>query len=33
MRELLFADVSAMVVYSAEEIQKIVDAFSNASKK
>ena len=32
MRELLFADDSALVAHSAEEIQKI-DAFSNASKK
>ena len=30
MRELLFADDSALVAHSAEEIQKIVDAFSNA---
>ena len=33
MRELLFADDSALVVHSAEEMQKIVDAFSDASKK
>ena len=33
MRELLFADDSALVAHSAEEMQKIVDAFSNASKK
>ena len=33
MRELLFADDSALVAHSAEEIQKIVDAFSDASKK
>ena len=33
MRELLFADDSALVPHSAEEMQKIVDAFSNASKK
>ena len=33
MRELLFADDSALVAHSAEEIQNIVDAFSNASKK
>ena len=33
MRELLFADDSALVAHSAEEIQKIVDTFSNASKK
>ena len=32
MRELLFADDSALVAYSAEEMQKIVDAFSDASK-
>ena len=33
MRELLFADDSALVANSAEETQKIVDAFSYASKK
>ena len=33
MRELLFADDSAIVAHSAEEMQKIVDAFSNASTK
>ena len=33
MRELLFVDDSALVAHSAEEIQKIVDAFSDASKK
>ena len=33
MRELLFADDSALVAHSAEVIQKIVDAFSDASKK
>ena len=33
MRELLFADDSVLVAHSAEEMQKIVDAFSNASKK
>ena len=33
MRELLFADDSALVAHSAEEMQKIVDAFSNAAKK
>ena len=33
MRELLFADDSALVVHSAEEMKKIVDAFSDASKK
>ena len=30
MRELLFADDSALVAHSAEEVQKIVDAFSEA---
>ena len=33
MRELLLADDGALVAHSAEEMQKIVDAFSNASKK
>ena len=33
MRELLFADDSALVAHSAEEMQKIVDAFFDASKK
>ena len=33
MRELLFADNSALVDHSAEEMQKIVDAFSGASRK
>ena len=33
MRELLFADDSALVAHSAEEMTKIVDAFSDASKK
>ena len=33
MREMLFADDSALVAHSAEEIQKIMDAFSDASKK
>ena len=33
MRELQFADDSALVAHSAEEMQKIVDAFSDASKK
>ena len=33
VREILFADDSALVAPSAEEMQKIVDAFSNASKK
>ena len=32
MRELLFADDSAMAAHSDEEMQNIVDAFSNASK-
>ena len=31
MRELLFADDSALVAHSAEEMQNIVDVFSNAS--
>ena len=33
MRDLLFADGNALVAHSAEEMQKIVDAFSDASKK
>ena len=33
MRELLFADYSALVAHSAEEMQKIVYALSDASKK
>ena len=33
MRELLFADDSALVAHSAEEMPNRVDAFSNASKK
>ena len=33
MKELLFADDSALVAHSVKEMQKIVDAFSNASKK
>ena len=33
MRELLFADDSALVAHCAEEMQKIVDAFSDASNK
>ena len=33
MRELLFADDSALVAHSADKMQKIVDAFSDASKK
>ena len=32
-RELLFADDSALAVHSTEEMQKIVDTFSDASKK
>ena len=32
-RELLFADDSALVAHSAEEMQTIVHAFSNASNK
>ena len=31
VRELLFADDSALIAHSAEEIQRIVDAFANAS--
>ena len=33
MGDLIFADDSALVAHSAEEMQKILDAFSNASKK
>ena len=33
MRELLFAEDSALVAHSAEEMHKIVDAFSDASNK
>ena len=33
MRELLFADDSALVAHCAEKIHKIVDAFSDGSKK
>ena len=33
MRELLFADDSALVAHSVKEMQKILDAFSDASKK
>ena len=33
VRELLYADDSALIAHSAEEIQRIVDAFSYASKK
>ena len=32
MKELLFADDSALVVHTAEEMQKIVVAFSDMSK-
>ena len=33
MRGLLFADDSALVAHSAEEMHNIVDGFSNASKR
>ena len=33
MRELPFADDSALIAHSAEEMQTIVDALSDASKK
>ena len=33
MRELLFAGDSSLVVHSAEQMQKVVDAFSDASRK
>ena len=33
VRELLFTDDSALIAHSAEEIQRIVDAFANASSK
>ena len=33
VRELLFADDSALIAHSAEEIQRIVDVFANASSK
>ena len=33
MRELLFTDDSALVAHFAEEMQKIVDAFSGVPKK
>ena len=33
VRELLFADDSALIAHSAQEIQRIVDAFANASSK
>ena len=33
VRELLFADDSALIAHSAEEIQRIVDAFANALSK
>ena len=32
MRDLLFADDTALVAHSVEEMQTIVDAFSDASK-
>ena len=33
MEEMLFAEDSALVAHSAEEMQKIVDAFSDATRK
>ena len=33
VRELLFEDDSALIAHSAEKIQRIVDAFANASSK
>ena len=33
VRELLLADDSALIAHSADKIQRIVDAFSNASSK
>ena len=33
VRGLLFADDNALITHSAEEIQRIVDAFANASSK
>ena len=33
VRELIFADDSALIAHSAEEIQRIVDAFVTASSK
>ena len=33
IRELLYADDSALLAHSPEEIQRIINAFSNASKK
>ena len=33
VRELLFADDSALIAHAAEEIQRIVYAFANASSK
>ena len=33
VRELRFTDHNALIVHSAEEIQRIVDVFSNASSK
>ena len=32
-KDMLFADDSALIVHSAEEIQRIVDAYVNASSK
>ena len=33
MRELFFSDYSPLIAHSGEEIQRIVDAFVNASSK
>ena len=33
VRELIFADDSTLIAHSAEGIQRIVDAFANASSK
>ena len=33
VREVLFADDNVLIAHSAEEIQRIVDAFANASSK
>ena len=33
VRELIFADDITLIAHSAEEIQRIVDAFANASSK
>ena len=33
VREMIFADDSALIAHSTEEIQRIVDAFTNASSK